>query len=158
MAKAWNSCHASWTRAAVMILRSLYFSRFLSNRPPPRQLFWHSCKMAARNAKRSISTILREDRGLWTVYYAIPIRENMKLIILQSWAYFFFTRSRLTIHINLQASSPFGEVARSHSRAAQEGWRELRRSLSSFLAACFARHSKRRACSKANSWDFLRTS
>ena len=41
---------------------------------------------------------------LWTVYYAIPIRENMKLINLQSWAYFFFTRSRLTIHINSQVA------------------------------------------------------
>ena len=27
-----------------------------------------SCKMAARNAKRSMSTILQENRGLWTVY------------------------------------------------------------------------------------------
>ena len=35
--------------------------------PPPPKLFWHSCKMAARNAKRSISTILLKNRGLWTV-------------------------------------------------------------------------------------------
>ena len=30
--------------------------------------FWHSCEMATRNAERSISTILRKNRGLWTVY------------------------------------------------------------------------------------------
>ena len=36
--------------------------------PPPPKLFWHSCKMATRNAKRSISTILPKNRGLWTVY------------------------------------------------------------------------------------------
>ena len=32
--------------------------------------FWHSCKMAACIAKPSISTILRKNRGLWTVYYS----------------------------------------------------------------------------------------
>ena len=31
--------------------------------------------------------------------FAIPIAENMKLLNLQSSAYFFFRRSRLTIHI-----------------------------------------------------------
>ena len=31
-------------------------------------IFWHSCKMAARYTKRSISMILRKNRGLWTVY------------------------------------------------------------------------------------------
>ena len=36
--------------------------------------------------------------------FAIPITENMKLINLQSSAYFFFLRSRLTIHINSQVA------------------------------------------------------
>ena len=36
--------------------------------------------------------------------FAIPIIENMKLINLQSSAYFFFPRSRLTIHINSQVA------------------------------------------------------
>ena len=34
--------------------------------------------------------------------FAIPIAENMKLINLQSSEYFFFLRSRLTIHSNSQ--------------------------------------------------------
>ena len=37
--KAWNSCHASWTRAAMMLLQSLYFSHFLPNRPCPLSSF-----------------------------------------------------------------------------------------------------------------------
>ena len=36
--------------------------------------------------------------------FAIPITENMKLINLQSSAYFFFLRSRLTIYINSQVA------------------------------------------------------
>ena len=36
--------------------------------PLPPKYFWHSCKMAARNAKRSILTIPWENRRLWTVY------------------------------------------------------------------------------------------
>ena len=36
--------------------------------------------------------------------FAIPITDNMKLINLQSSAYFFFLRSRLTIHINSQVA------------------------------------------------------
>ena len=32
--KVWNSCHASWTWAAVMLLQSLYFYSFLPNHPP----------------------------------------------------------------------------------------------------------------------------
>ena len=43
-----------------MLLQSLYFFRFLPDR--------HSCKMAASNAKRSISMIIRKNRELWTVY------------------------------------------------------------------------------------------
>ena len=50
----------SWTRAAVMLLQSLYFSCFLPNLPRPLTTFWHSCKKAACNAKRSISTILED--------------------------------------------------------------------------------------------------
>ena len=88
--------------------------------PPPPQWFWHSSKMAARNAKHSISTILREDRELWTVYYAIPIRGNMKLITFPSWAYFFFTRSRLSIHINSQVACEQG----LHSGESREVTRE----------------------------------
>ena len=37
--RAWKSCHASWTRTAVMLLQSLYFSRFLPNRPRPLSSF-----------------------------------------------------------------------------------------------------------------------
>ena len=37
--------------------------------PAPAKLFWHSCKIAARNGKRLISMILRKNRGLWTVYH-----------------------------------------------------------------------------------------
>ena len=36
--------------------------------PPPPKWFWDSCKMPARNAKRSNSIILRKNRGMWTVY------------------------------------------------------------------------------------------
>ena len=36
--------------------------------------------------------------------FAIPIIENMKLIKLQSLAYFFFPPSSLTIHINTQVA------------------------------------------------------
>ena len=36
--------------------------------------------------------------------FAIPITENMKLINLQSSAYFFFPRLHLTIHINSQVA------------------------------------------------------
>ena len=46
--------------------------------PPPPKQFWHSCKTAARNAKRSISTILRENRGLWTVYLRVTFRISLK--------------------------------------------------------------------------------
>ena len=68
---------ASWTRAAVMLLQSLYFSR-----PPPprvtciisdvRPLSHLKIKMAAINCKtRYITTVIsRKNRGLWTVYFA----------------------------------------------------------------------------------------
>ena len=37
--KVWNSCHASWTWAAVMLLQSLYFYSFLPNHPRPLSSF-----------------------------------------------------------------------------------------------------------------------
>ena len=46
--------------------RKIFFS-LPPKPPPPLKYFWHSCKIAARNTKRSISMILRENRGLWTV-------------------------------------------------------------------------------------------
>ena len=68
--------HAPWTRAAVMLLQSLYFSR-----PPPpratciisdvRPLGHLKIKMAAINYKtRYITTVIsRKNRGQWTVYF-----------------------------------------------------------------------------------------
>ena len=63
---------APWTRVAVMLVQSLYFSR----PPPPRAIIptpapsvHLKIKMAAINGRtRSISTIPRKNRGLWTVY------------------------------------------------------------------------------------------
>ena len=65
---------APWTRAAVMLLQSLYFSR----PPPPRPIMPDArllgtvhlkIKMSAFNGKtRHIMTISRKNRGLWTVY------------------------------------------------------------------------------------------
>ena len=51
-----------------MLLQSLYFSRFLPNRPRPLGSFDTHARWVARNANLSISMILRENRGLWTVY------------------------------------------------------------------------------------------
>ena len=61
--------HLGW---ASKLLRD-YFSRFLPNRPPLPKWFWHSSKMAARNAKCSILTILRKNRDCegWTVCSAM---------------------------------------------------------------------------------------
>ena len=42
--------------------------------------------------------------GLWQTSRYLSIIENMKLINLQSLAYFFFAPSRLTIHINTQVA------------------------------------------------------
>ena len=36
--------------------------------------------MAARNAKRSISMILRNKRGLWTVYILLDVLKLLKII------------------------------------------------------------------------------
>ena len=47
--------HTPWTRAAVMLGQSLYFSRFLPNRPPLPKWFWHSSKMAARNEQTEVN-------------------------------------------------------------------------------------------------------
>ena len=44
------------------------FSRFLPNRPRPLGSFDTHARWVARNAKLSISMILRKNRGLWTVY------------------------------------------------------------------------------------------
>ena len=64
---------APWTRAAVMLLQSLYFSC----PPPPRAIMPDArplgivhlkIKMSAINGKtRYIMTISRKNRGLWTV-------------------------------------------------------------------------------------------
>ena len=64
---------APWTRAAVMLLQSLYFSCL----PPPRAIMPDArplgivhlkIKMSAINGKtRYIMTISRKNRGLWTV-------------------------------------------------------------------------------------------
>ena len=63
---------APWTRVALMLPQSLYFSR----PPPPRDtksprptdsVRW-KIKMAAINKPRTISSISRKNRGLWTVY------------------------------------------------------------------------------------------
>ena len=39
----------------------------------------HSSKMAARNTKRSISMILRKNRGPWTVYILVNVRHKSTL-------------------------------------------------------------------------------
>ena len=44
------------------------FSRFLPNRPRPLGSFDTHARWVARNAKLSISMILRKNRRLWTVY------------------------------------------------------------------------------------------
>ena len=52
----------------------LFFS--LPREPPPLpKLFWHSCKMAARNGKRSISMILRkkEDCEQTTIHIVLVV-------------------------------------------------------------------------------------
>ena len=46
----------------------VYFSRFLPNRPRPLGSFDTHARWVARNAKLSISMILRKNRRLWTVY------------------------------------------------------------------------------------------
>ena len=97
--------------------------------------------------------------GLWETSRYLSIIENMKLINLQSLAILFLSALAFN-HSHqhtgsLRASSPFGGVARSHSRAARERLRELRRSLSRSLATFFARHSKWRAYSPANSWGLI---
>ena len=56
MVKAWNSCYASWTRAAVTLLQSFYFSRFLPNRPCPLSSFdthgrWQPVTQSARSRR-----------------------------------------------------------------------------------------------------------
>ena len=99
--------------------------------------------------------------GLWETSRYLSQRTGNSLTCNPRHTFSFHARSRLTIHWltgSLWAGSPFGRVARSHSRAAREIWRELRRSLSCSLVACFARHLKWRACSQANLWGFLKTS
>ena len=99
--------------------------------------------------------------GLWETSRYLSQRTGNSLTCNPRHTFSFHAHSRLTIHWltgSLWASSPFGRVARSHSRAAREIWRELRRSLSCSLVACFARHLKWRACSQANLWGFLKTS
>ena len=48
----------------------VFFSYMIPSPPIPSPTggVWHSCKMAARNAKRSMSMILWKNKGLWTVY------------------------------------------------------------------------------------------
>ena len=58
------------TSCSDVITVPLFFS--LPPKPPPPP-HGNSCKMAARNAKRPMSTILRKNRGLWTVYH-VPWR------------------------------------------------------------------------------------
>ena len=47
---------------------TVYFSRFLPNRPRPLGSFDTHARWVARNAKLSVSMILRKNRRLWTVY------------------------------------------------------------------------------------------
>ena len=48
--------------------------------PAPPKWFSHSCMMAARNEKRSISTILRENRGLNSleVFFTLAFAQSTK--------------------------------------------------------------------------------
>ena len=51
----------------------LFFS-LLTNRPRPLSSFDTHARWVARNTKRSISMILRKNRGLWTVYITMKAR------------------------------------------------------------------------------------
>ena len=53
---------APWTRAAVMLLQSLYFSR-----PPPPTAIIPVARPLGTFENQDI-TISRKNRGLWTVY------------------------------------------------------------------------------------------
>ena len=68
-----------------MLLQSLYFSRFLPNRPRPLGSFDTHARWVARNANVSISKILRENRGLWTVYQIKNIYVCMCLCMYCLW-------------------------------------------------------------------------
>ena len=59
---------ATWgsdMKIVIEFARKVFYS---SEKSGNLTIFWHSCKMAARHTKRSISMILRKNRGLWTVY------------------------------------------------------------------------------------------
>ena len=68
----WCEIPVTPSERELLLSQSLYFSRFLPNRPRPLSSF-DTCKMAARNAKRSISMILQKNRGLLTVYLKIHL-------------------------------------------------------------------------------------
>ena len=59
---------ATWgsdMKIVIEFARKVFYS---SEKSGNLTIFWHSCKMAARHTKCSISMILRKNRGLWTVY------------------------------------------------------------------------------------------
>jgi len=64
---------ASGFKAVGERRREQYISPFLPNHPLPLSCFDTHPEIAALNAKCSISTILWENRGTWTVYYFLSV-------------------------------------------------------------------------------------
>ena len=72
---------ATWgsdMKIVIEFARKVFYS---SEKSANLTIFWHSCKMAARHTKRSISMILRKNRGLWTVYNLPSILDPRQYIL-----------------------------------------------------------------------------
>ena len=70
--KAWNSCHTSGRRVAVILLQSLYFSHLLPNCPHPLSSFDTHARCIAHNAKLLMSMILLKNRRTVNSLCGIP--------------------------------------------------------------------------------------